>query len=361
MGLHGTLSPPGRPGDGTAAGDTGGHVPVMLPEMLSALSPRAGESHLDATFGGGSYSRAILAAADCRLFAIDRDARALARGRELSAQHDGRLTLLHGRFGDMEQLLARVDIHRLDGVVMDLGLSSMQLDDPARGFSFRHDGPLDMRMDAGAGDADALDADADADTDAGAGDAADLVNSWQEADLAQIIRDYGEERRARRIAAAIVRERERAPIETTGQLAAIVRAQMPPSRDGIDPATRTFQALRIMVNDELGELDRALCAAERLLSHGGRLVVVAFHSLEDRRVKNFLKSRSGGNPRPSRHQPAAAAAHDADSVAPRFSLPGRRAIKPAAAELRANPRARSARLRLAVRRRNQPDPVEDMI
>ncbi|MFC6854246.1 16S rRNA (cytosine(1402)-N(4))-methyltransferase RsmH [Marivibrio halodurans] len=303
------------------------HLPVMLEEVIARLAPADGEVHLDGTFGAGGYARAILGAADCRLLAIDRDPAAIARGRDLVAASAGRLTLLAGRFAEMEALLAEVGVTRLDGVVLDLGVSSPQIDDADRGFSFRFDGPLDMRMSMEGPTA------------------ADVVNGWEETDLTRIIREYGEERFARRIARAIVAERADAPIETTARLAAIVRGVVPKSKDGIDPATRTFQALRLEVNDELGELDRALLAAERLLAPGGRLVVVSFHSLEDRRVKTFLKARSGRGGGGSRHMPQ----HPDATRAPSFRLESGGVEKPGEAECRRNPRARSARLRHAVR------------
>lgn len=311
----------------TRAESAAAHLPVMLSEVLARLAPAAGETHLDGTFGAGGYSRAILEAADCALYAIDRDPEARPRATALTDRFAGRFTLLTGRFGDMERLLAEVGVDRLDGVVLDLGVSSPQIDDAARGFSFRFDGPLDMRMSR------------DGPT------AADVVNGWAEADLARIIRDYGEERFARRIAKAIVAARADGPIETTKRLADIVRAVTPKAKDGIDPATRTFQALRIEVNDELGELDRALAAAERLLAPGGRLVVVSFHSLEDRRVKTFLKARSGRAGGGSRHLPE----HPDRAIAPSFRLSVGGAEKPSADETARNPRARSARLRHAVR------------
>ena len=302
---------------------TASHIPVMLDEMLDALAPVNGETYLDATFGSGGYTKAILARADCVLWAIDRDPAAIARAETLGLKG---FTILQGGFGDMETLLARHGITRLDGIVMDLGVSSPQIDDAGRGFSFRHDGPLDMRM--------ALDGPT----------AADVVNSADEDRLAEIIRTLGEERLARRIAKAIVAARKDTPIERTAQLADIVRAVVPKAKDGLDPATRTFMALRLHVNDELGELDRALDAAERLLAPGGRLVVVAFHSLEDRCVKRFLDSRTGYGASRSRHLPPVEAGR-----APSFSQTRRRPLKPGAAEIAANPRARSARLRAARR------------
>ncbi len=301
-----------------------GHVPVMLAEVMEVLGPREDGVYLDATFGGGGYAAAILERG-CTLFALDRDPAAIARGAALAARHPGRLTLIEGRFGAMLNLLRNHGVAALDGVVMDLGVSSYQLDDPARGFSFRADGPLDMRMGAEGPTA------------------ADLVNRLPERELADLLYEFGEERAARRIARAIVAARAEAPITTTLALATIVRRAVPRSADGIDPATRSFQALRIRVNDELGEIERALEQAASLLAPGGRLVVVAFHSLEDRLVKRFMQETAGRAPRPSRHLP---------ETAPRrtgFALLTPRARRPSEAEIAANPRARSARLRAIAR------------
>jgi len=299
------------------------HTPVMLAEMLAALSPRAGGIYLDGTFGGGGYSRAILDAAPCIVWAIDRDPAAVARGAALAQCYPGRLHVIEGGFGAMLGLLAAHGVHSLDGVVLDLGLSSYQIDDPARGFSFRADGPLDMRMGASGPTA------------------ADLVARLPEAELADTLYQFGEERLSRRIARAIVTARAEAPIDTTQRLADIIRAVVPRSGDGIDPATRSFQALRIRVNDELGEITRALQDAVSLLAPGGRLVVVSFHSLEDRLVKTFFTAQSGRTPSPSRHDPRGMA-----SRAPAgFRLLTGKPQRPTDAETRQNPRARSARLR----------------
>jgi 16S rRNA (cytosine1402-N4)-methyltransferase len=300
-----------------------GHVPVMLAEVLEALAPRAGGVYLDGTFGGGGYATAILEAAPCTLWAIDRDPDAIARGTALAARYPGRLHLIHGGFGDMGALLGARGIDALDGVVLDLGVSSFQIDDPARGFSFRADGPLDMRM-AREGTS-----------------AADLVNTLDERSLADLLFRYGEERLSRRIARAIVAARAEAPITTTGRLASIIRAVVPPDRSGIDPATRSFQALRIQVNDELGQIERALADAARLLAPGGRLVVVSFHSLEDRIVKRFMTEVAGRAPLPSRHDPRG----HVPRAAAEFRLLTSKAWRPGTAEAEANPRARSARLR----------------
>ncbi|HEX4259729.1 MAG TPA: 16S rRNA (cytosine(1402)-N(4))-methyltransferase RsmH [Acetobacteraceae bacterium] len=307
---------------------SGGHIPVLATELVRALAPVDGGVYCDGTFGGGGHAAAILAAADCTLFAIDRDPNAIARGAALAASYPGKLHLLQGSFGDLLNLLAPRGVGRLDGVVLDLGVSSFQLDDPARGFSFRADGPLDMRM-ARQGVS-----------------AADLVNTLPEAELADTLYRLGEERASRRIARAIIAARAEAPIMTTGRLAAIIRGVLPPDRSGNHPATRSFQALRILVNDELGEIERALEQAASLLAPGGRLVVIAFHSLEDRLVKQFMLAQAGRAPSPSRHDPRG---HIAPGAPPRFSLLTQRAVRPGAAELAANPRARSARLRALAR------------
>ncbi|HET7880287.1 MAG TPA: 16S rRNA (cytosine(1402)-N(4))-methyltransferase RsmH [Acetobacteraceae bacterium] len=299
------------------------HVPVMLSEAIDLLAPREGGVYLDGTFGGGGYAAALLDTAPCTVWAIDRDPEAIARGASLAARHPGQLHLIHGRFGDMLDLLAQHGVAALDGVVLDLGVSSFQLDDPARGFSFRGDGPLDMRMDR-AGPT-----------------AADLVNTLPERELANLLFELGEERASRRVARAIVAARDEAPIVTTARLAGVIRAVLPPDRSGIDPATRSFQALRIRVNDELGEIERALEQASRLLAPAGRLVVVSFHSLEDRIVKRFMAEVAGRAPAPSRHDPRGLASRPA----PRFRLLTARPLRPGAAETNANPRARSARLR----------------
>jgi len=322
-----------------------GHLPVLVDQVVLALQPRAGALIVDGTFGRGGYTRAILDAAPCRVVGIDRDPAAIAHGREAfgavvvppvkPSDAAPSLTLLEGRFGEMQSLLAAIGIDRVDGVALDLGVSSPQLDDPARGFSFRFDGPLDMRMGS------------DGKT------AAVVVNQLGEAALADIIWQYGEERLSRRVARAIVGARRETPIAGTAALARIVRGVVPASRDGIDPATRTFQALRIYVNDEIGELHRGLAAAERLLAAGGRLAVVSFHSLEDRVIKNFLRERAGRAPSQSRHLPAAGPSH-----APSFRLVTPRPITPDAAESAANPRARSARLRVAERTEAPPWPAE---
>ncbi|MCQ8241256.1 16S rRNA (cytosine(1402)-N(4))-methyltransferase RsmH [Acetobacteraceae bacterium KSS12] len=304
----------------------------MLNEVLRALAPRPGEQHLDGTFGGGGYARAILGAADCTLWAIDRDPDAIRRGEALARDfrtadgHD-RLRLLHGDFGSMMRLLDDHGVSALDGVVLDLGVSSFQIDQAERGFSFRFDGPLDMRMDH------------EGET------AADLVNNLPEAELADLLFHLGEERLSRRIARRIVAARAEAPILSTGRLASLIREVVPADRSGIDPATRSFQALRIRVNDELRQIETGLEQAAALLRPGGRLVVVSFHSLEDRIVKRFMADAAGRRPAASRHDPR----NLEQRPRPSFELVTTKAQRPGDAESRANPRARSARLR-AMRR-----------
>jgi 16S rRNA (cytosine1402-N4)-methyltransferase len=302
------------------------HRPVLLDAVLAALAPRDGATYVDGTFGGGGYSAALLRTAHCRVFGIDRDPDAVRRGQRLAAEHAGRLTLIEGRFGDMDRLIGPFAPGPIAGVTLDLGVSSDQIDTAERGFSFRQDGPLDMRMGRDGQSA------------------ADLVERLSEAELATLIRELGEERFASRVARAITTARQRQPIHRTGELAAIVRAAIPRHEPGLDAATRTFQALRIAVNDELGELDRGLEAAERVLMPGGRLAVVAFQSLEDGRVKEFLRRRSGTAPAGSRHAPP-----QSGGPAPSFALLSRRPVKPGGDEIAANPRARSARLRAAER------------
>ena len=296
-----------------------GHLPVMLAEVLESLSPRDGGHYIDGTFGGGGYAKAILEAADCRVLGIDRDPDAIARGRELAKQFGDRLTIVQGEFSQMDELFTG----KSDGVVLDLGVSSFQFDEADRGFSFREDGPLDMRM-----------------SKSGVS-AADFVNTAEESVLADVIHHLGEERFARRVARAIVAAR---PLSRTAELADVVAKALGPAalRHPIHPATRTFQALRIHVNDELGELERGLEAAERVLAAGGRLVVVAFHSLEDRIVKRFFAEHGKPQPAGSRHAPLAAAKREQT-----FGLLTSKPRMPTEAEIAQNPRARSARLRAA--------------
>ncbi len=304
------------------------HRPVMLAEVLSALTPRDGGIYIDGTFGAGGYTRGLLDAADCKVLAIDRDPDAIKGGAALVAAFPDRLTLVDGRFSDMEDLAHRFGITMIDGAALDIGVSSMQIDEAARGFSFAKDGPLDMRMEQSGPSA------------------ADVVNQAEADHLTRIIGILGEERKARAIAHAIVKARAEAPILTTLELVrAVERAtgrQRP--QDRIHPATRTFQALRIYVNRELEELGYALAAAERLLKPGGRLAVVTFHSLEDRIVKRFFAERSGKLPSPSRHMPGRGEGEEA-----RF-IPVFRGHQDASeAETAENPRARSAKLRAGER------------
>jgi 16S rRNA (cytosine1402-N4)-methyltransferase len=309
-------------------GDARRHIPVLISEVLEQLQPADGETYIDGTFGAGGYSRAILEAAPCRLIAIERDPNAFAGGQQMVHEFDGRLTLVADTFSNMEQAAASAGVSLVDGVVLDIGVSSMQLDEPGRGFSFLRDGPLDMRMSLSGASA------------------ADVVNTADEEDLANILFELGDERRSRAIARTIVKARADAPITTTKQLADIVERVLGRARgDEKHSATRTFQALRIHVNDELGELERALEAAEQLLKPGGRLLVVTFHSLEDRIVKHFLQERSGKVAGGSRYLPAPTGpAH-----APSFRIVNARGFTPNKKETDANPRARSARLRVGHR------------
>jgi 16S rRNA (cytosine1402-N4)-methyltransferase len=313
--------------------DTQRHAPVMLREVLDAIAPRAGETVVDGTFGWGGYTSGFLEAADCVVYGIDRDPSAAERAATVAGRFPGRFTFVHGRFGDMLELMDEAGVTTVQGVVFDLGVSSMQLDDPERGFSFQKDGPLDMRM---------------AGRESDAADAAEVVNNEDESEIARIIWLYGEERNSRRIARAIVAARKAKPITRTLELADIVaRVSGGVQPHKLHPATRTFQALRIHVNDELGQLEAGLRAAERLLAPQGRLAVVSFHSLEDRIVKTFLRERSGNAPSGSRHLP-----DQPGRLPPSFTLTTRSAVKPDDAETEANPRARSARLRAAIRTAN---------
>jgi 16S rRNA (cytosine1402-N4)-methyltransferase len=297
------------------------HVPVLVDAVVHALAIARGETVVDGTFGAGGYTRAMLAAGAGRVIGFDRDPDAIAQGPALVP--DARLTLIEERFSQMDRVLAERGIGLVDGIALDIGVSSMQLDQAERGFSFQSDGPLDMRM-----------------SKAGLS-AAEFLNEADEAEIARILKDYGEEPRARSIARAIVAAR---PIERTGALAAIVRraSGFRPGQKS-DPATRTFQAIRIHLNAELEELEQGLAAAERALKPGGRLAVVTFHSLEDRIVKRFLKERSGATPAGSRHRPQVA-----DTRAPTFEGVAK-PVGPSEIELSRNPRARSARLRSATR------------
>jgi 16S rRNA (cytosine1402-N4)-methyltransferase len=299
------------------------HTPVLCAEAVAALAPCDGDLIVDATFGAGGYSRAILAAADCRVVGLDRDPDAESRAGLLAADFGSRFRFVAGRFGELERLVGEP----ADGVVFDLGVSSFQFDEGARGFSFQQDAPLDMRMGA-AGPT-----------------AADAVNKLSEAALADLIRDYGEDDDARRIARGLVQARAAAPIARTLALADVVDRAVGGRRGAkTHPATKTFQALRLLVNDELVELARGLAGAERALKPGGRLVAVSFHSLEDGFVKRFLAARAGFGSNGSRHAP-----EGPPPPPPSFRLGARRPITPGADEIAANPRARSASLRWAVR------------
>lgn len=300
---------------------TAPHIPVLLTPILAAISPVTGR-WLDGTFGAGGYTRAFLDAGADQVIAVDRDPEVFERAARWADAYGDRLKLVQGEFGNLDQLADGP----LDGVVLDIGVSSMQIDQAERGFSFMQDGPLDMRM-AQSGTT-----------------AADIVNTADEAILADILFQFGEERASRRIARAIIAARKLSPITTTGQLCAVIEDTIPKGKPGqIHPATRSFQALRIAVNDELGQLLKGLIAAEAALAPRGVLAVVTFHSLEDRIVKRFMAARSGAGPKGNRYAPMQ------QEEAPRFELMGRKAITASKEELLANPRARSAKLRLARR------------
>lgn len=300
------------------------HVPVMLAEVLNAISPKDGAVIVDGTFGVGGYSRAILESCACTVYAIDRDPDAIARAGDLKQEFGDRFHILQGCFGHMESLLADVGVDAVDGIVLDVGVSSPQLDESERGFSFNKDGPLDMRMSQDGTSA------------------YDIVNTYDHGQLAHIIKQYGEEKMAGKVASAILRKREQSPIATTVQLADVVRSVVHMSGSKIDPATRTFQGIRIAVNDELGELEQALESSVTLLKNDGRLVVVSFHSLEDRLVKHFIKKNVGvkaGN----RHMP------ELQNVPAVFRVSSHRPVVCSDGEAQENPRSRSAKLRMAIR------------
>jgi 16S rRNA (cytosine1402-N4)-methyltransferase len=328
-----------RSGTPTAEGVRRGtqrHIPVLLPEVLRALAPQAGETFIDGTFGAGGYTSALLdAAGSVRVLAIDRDPAAIAAGQPLVQASGGRLTLVEGRFGELDRIAEDAGFAPADGVVLDVGVSSMQLDDAARGFSFQGDGPLDMRMSSRGPSA------------------ADVVNAAEESDIADILFHLGEERRSRAIARAIAARRREQPLARTSELVEVVERVLGSGKvGGRHPATRTFQALRIYVNDELGELAEGVAAAERVLKRGGRLALVTFHSLEDAIVKRLLKVRSESPRQGSRHLPPGAVPEHP----PSFELLTGRPIAPSEAESEANPRARSAKLRAAVRTSAPPWP-----
>ncbi|WP_084397845.1 16S rRNA (cytosine(1402)-N(4))-methyltransferase RsmH [Henriciella aquimarina] len=303
-----------------------GHKPVLLDEVVTAMAPKDGEVLVDGTYGGGGYARALLAAAKCRVLGLDRDLDAIERA-GLAAEKEPRLTPILGRFSDMIRLVEEAGFSSVDAITLDLGVSSFQLDQAERGFSFMRDGPLVMRMGRSGPSA------------------ADVVNQMDERDLATIFFRLGEEKQSRRIARAIVQRRLKAPFTTTLDLAGLIEEVLGGRRGAkTHPATRSFQAIRMFVNDELGELARALEASEHLLSEGGRLVIVTFHSLEDRMVKLFMRERAGLQGGGSRHLP-----QKGDGPRPSFDMPSKKAIEPSEAELAENPRARSSRLRVAVR------------
>lgn len=312
------------------------HIPVMLDEVLANLQPRDGGLYVDGTFGAGGYTRGILGAADCRVLGIDRDPSARETAERMKLAFEGRFAFGFGPFSMMEDIIEAAGSSGVDGVALDLGVSSMQIDQAERGFSFQKDGPLDMRMSQSGPTA------------------ADAVNHLEANELAAIFKVYGEERHARRAANAIVRAREIEPITRTLALADIIGKAVGGKPGRIHPATRSFQGLRIYVNDELGELVRGLQAAERVLRPAGRLVVVTFHSLEDRIVKTFLRERAGLAGGGSRHQPEIQPERP-----PSFSLVTKKAQAATEAEAAENPRSRSAKLRAAIRNEHEAWPRED--
>lgn len=320
------------------------HFPVMRDELLAMAAPKDGEIFVDGTFGAGGYTRALLETANCTVYAIDRDPSVAATASAMAAEFSGRFHLLPGCFSQMDNLIHGQGVKSVNGVVLDIGVSSMQFDDAERGFSFQNDGPLSMRM-----------------SDQGLS-AGDVVNDYEEGDLADIIYQYGEEKKSRRIAKAIVLARAHEPITRTVRLASIIEKTVGykryiRGRKQIHPATRTFQALRIYVNDELGELREGLVAAERILAPGGRLCVVSFHSLEDRIIKKFFKQRAGGKSRGSRHLPPALNIGGQDNDSPSFKMIARGAVKPSRRETERNIRSRSAKLRGAGRTAAAPCPA----
>ena len=299
------------------------HIPVLLNEVVESIVPKDGGVYVDGTFGAGGYTRAVLDAADCTVYAIDRDPDAIREGQKLVDAYKGRLHLLHGTFGEMAELVRGEGVDFVDGVMLDIGVSSMQIDRAERGFSFQKDGALDMRMSQNGLSA------------------ADVLNTFGEREIADIIYKYGEERFSRRIAAAVIEQRKTAPFKTTLEFADLIRRTVPHKREDIDPATRSFQALRIYVNDELGQLESGLSAAHNLLKAGGRMAVVSFHSLEDRIVKTFMQEKSGKTANPSRYMPVV------EKQAATLKTITKKPILPTESETKFNPRARSARLRVA--------------
>lgn len=299
-----------------------GHYPVMLDEVITAIAPKDGQIIIDCTFGGGSYSRAILEAANCKVIGLDRDPAAIKRGNEIAKEYEGRLELVETEFSKLGEL----GFENIDAIVMDIGVSSYQIDEAERGFSFLRDGPLDMRMGEGIS-------------------CAEVLATHSEEELTRIFWQYGEEKNSRRIARAIVNDRKETPFETTLQLASLCERIYGHKKEKIHPATRVFQALRIYVNDELGELEAALLAAEKILKPDGRLVVVTFHSLEDRIVKNFINQRAKIS-QGSRFIP------QTTIILPSFDLISNKPILPSDKEISENPRSRSAKLRCAKRNEN---------
>ncbi len=322
----------------TDRGAAARHVPVLLREAIDVLQPQTGGRFLDATFGAGGYTRALLDFPDTQVLALDRDPNAVRDGAALVAAAAGRLTLVEARFSQLARIAESEGFAPLDGVVFDIGVSSMQFDETTRGFSFRGDGPLDMRME-GRGQS-----------------AADIVNTADEETLADILYFYGEERAARRIARAIVHDRALAPFVTTKALAGLIERVAPARPNDIHPATKSFQALRIAVNDELGELLAGLVGAEHALAAGGRLAIVTFHSLEDRIVKQFLAERAGRGETGSRRLPGEPA-----PTPPSFMCSGHQPLAPSRAEVEINPRARSAKLRHATRTAAPALPLSDRL
>ncbi len=298
------------------------HVPVMLDEVITSLTPKGDEVHVDCTFGAGGYSRAILSNSDTKLIAIDQDPSVQKYVDELKAQYPGRVTFHSRNFSEISDIL---EGEKVDGIVLDLGVSSMQLDQADRGFSFMRDSALDMRMSSQGRTAE------------------DFVNNADEFELAKVIFEYGDERASRKIARFIIEEREVAPIKTTGRLAEIVRRAVGFRPGKIDPATKTFQAIRIWVNDEMGALERFLDQSEHLLKDGGRLVVVTFHSLEDRIVKKYLQDKTEKPVARSKY------AKDVPAYGAPYKLLNKKALKPSDAEVKRNPRSRSAKLRAAIK------------
>lgn len=303
------------------------HIPVMLNEAIKCLAPEDGKVYVDGTFGSGGHSVKILESAECKVLAVDRDPDVKKIAIDLKSKFSKKIDFIQGCFGDLKQLLNNYGISKVDGILLDIGVSSMQIDRSERGFSFMKDGPLDMRMSK-----EGL-------------DAAYVVNNMSEEDLANIIYRYGDEKKSRKIARAIVKAREIKLFSTTLELAKVIHSVFPFKVGKIDSATRTFQAIRIYVNNELEELERVLKDSEELLSIGGRIVVITFHSIEDRIVKSFLRSKEGKKSNVSRHLPVL----ESVESKPIFKIPVRRVITPSEEEINNNIRARSAKLRFAIK------------